>query len=123
MTQLHRVLRSLPHRARRRRFISAPRSTGSRLLPLMRSDSRRWPRSLRAGTGALRVCADTGCGGAGRVLGRALVLSNGTQRRVKPVAFAGAETNAGIGYVGEDVTPTCGDNLIFIPTSMINWGG
>jgi hypothetical protein len=53
----------------------------------------------------------------------ALVLPNGTQRSAKPVAFAGAGTNAWLGYVGDAVAVTCGDNQLFIPTSQIKWGG
>jgi hypothetical protein len=52
----------------------------------------------------------------------AFVLPDGTQHSAKPVAFSGAGTNAWLGYVGDPVTVTCGDNQVFIPTSKINWG-
>jgi hypothetical protein len=53
----------------------------------------------------------------------ALVLPSGMQRSAKPVAFSGAGTNAWLGYVGDPVTITCGDNQVFVPASKINWGG
>jgi hypothetical protein len=52
----------------------------------------------------------------------AMVLPDGTQRSAKPVAFSGAGTNAYLGYVGDQVTITCGDNQVFIPATKMNWG-